>query len=91
MIHRIHSGEELTQDFTVYGRNGSVNNYNEVPTPATAATARPATRRQHARTSRWPPGPLDVITQRDYFTPQGPGTAACLGCHDTATRRRTRT
>jgi hypothetical protein len=23
-----------------------------------------------------------VTTLRDYFTPQGPGTAACLGCHD---------
>jgi len=23
-----------------------------------------------------------VTTARDYFSPQGPGTAACLGCHD---------
>ncbi len=23
-----------------------------------------------------------VVALRDYFTPQGPATAACLGCHD---------
>jgi hypothetical protein len=23
-----------------------------------------------------------VVTLRDYFSPQGPATAACLGCHD---------
>ncbi len=41
----------------------------------------------HVRRHGEPPGrrpaPLNVITKRDYFTPQGPGTAACLGCHDT--------
>ena len=30
MIHKIHTGEELTTDFTVMGHNQSVNNYNEV-------------------------------------------------------------
>ncbi len=33
MIHRIHTGEELTQDFTIYGFNGSVNNFNHVLFP----------------------------------------------------------
>src|SRR6185295_7005785 len=33
MIHRIHTGEELTQDFTIYGFGGSVNNFNEVRYP----------------------------------------------------------
>jgi OmcA/MtrC family decaheme c-type cytochrome len=23
-----------------------------------------------------------VITPRDFFSPEGPGTASCLGCHD---------
>jgi OmcA/MtrC family decaheme c-type cytochrome len=27
-------------------------------------------------------GAAPVVTPRDYFSPQGPGTAACLGCHD---------
>ena len=25
---------------------------------------------------------VSVTTLRDFFTPQGPGTASCLGCHD---------
>ena len=25
----------------------------------------------------------NTATPRDWFTPQGPGTKACLGCHDT--------
>jgi hypothetical protein len=30
-----------------------------------------------------PPGAtLNVVTQRDFFSPQGPATAACTGCHD---------
>jgi hypothetical protein len=29
-----------------------------------------------------PTGIDSVTTLRDYFTPQGPATAACLGCHD---------
>ena len=27
-------------------------------------------------------GTLNVVTQRDFFSPQGPATAACTGCHD---------
>ena len=30
LIHKIHTGAELTTDFTVIGHGGSVNNYNEV-------------------------------------------------------------
>ena len=33
MIHRIHTGEELTQDFTIYGFGGTVTNFNEVRFP----------------------------------------------------------
>ena len=34
--------------------------------------------------------PSPVITLRDFFSPQGPGTAACLGCHDNVRCRRAR-
>src|SRR5581483_8674349 len=33
LVHRIHTGEELTQDFTVYGFGGSKNTFNEVTFP----------------------------------------------------------
>ncbi len=81
LIHRIHTGENLTQDFTVYGFGGSVNNFNEIRFPGDTRNCAKC----HAGTSYalpLPTGIASVTTLRDYFTPQGPGTAACLGCHD---------
>jgi OmcA/MtrC family decaheme c-type cytochrome len=81
MIHRIHSGEELTQDFTVYGNGKSVHNYNEVVYPGDRRNCAAC----HINSGQQIPpakGADPVITMRDYFSPQGPGTAACLGCHD---------
>ncbi|MGZ8810799.1 MAG: OmcA/MtrC family decaheme c-type cytochrome [Thermoanaerobaculia bacterium] len=77
MIHRIHTGEELTQDYTI----GTNNNFNEVLFPGDRRNCAKC----HAGTSYTlplPTGIASVITLRDYFSPQGPGTAACLGCHD---------
>jgi OmcA/MtrC family decaheme c-type cytochrome len=81
LIHRIHTGTDLTQDFTIYGFGGTANNFNDVTYPGD--------RRDCAKchtsivTAELPTGgTLDTVTLRDYFTPQGPATAACLGCHD---------
>jgi OmcA/MtrC family decaheme c-type cytochrome len=81
MIHRIHTGENLTQDYTIIGFGGSTNNFNDVRFPGD--------RRDCAKchtgttfTLPLPTGIASVTTLRDYFTPQGPATAACLGCHD---------
>jgi OmcA/MtrC family decaheme c-type cytochrome len=83
MVHRIHSGEELTQDFTIIGYHASVNNYNEVLYPGDRRNCLAC--HVNAASANLPvvTGALNVVTQTDYFTPQGPGTAACLGCHDT--------
>jgi OmcA/MtrC family decaheme c-type cytochrome len=81
LIHRIHSGENLTQDFTIYGFGGSVNNFNDIRFPGDRRDCAKC----HAGTSHLLPLPsaIDpVVTLRDYFSPQGPATAACLGCHD---------
>jgi OmcA/MtrC family decaheme c-type cytochrome len=81
LIHRIHTGENLTQDFTVIGFGGSVNNYNELRYPGD----RRSCAKCHTATSftlPLPTGLSNVTTLRDYFTPQGPATASCLGCHD---------
>ncbi|MEO8033189.1 MAG: OmcA/MtrC family decaheme c-type cytochrome [Acidobacteriota bacterium] len=81
LIHRIHTGEELTQDFTVYGFGGSINNFNEVRFPGDRRNCAKC----HTAGSfllPLPTGEDSVTTLRDYFTPQGPATAACLGCHD---------
>ncbi len=83
MIHRIHSGENLTQDFTIFGFGGSTNNFNEVRFPGDRRNCAKC----HSSTAAYTL-PLQqtniasVTTLRDYFTPHGPATAACLGCHD---------
>ena len=81
LVHRIHTGEELTQDFTVYGFGGAANNFNDVKFPGDRKNCSKC----HAGTSYTLPvatTAASVNTPRDYFSPQGPGTAACLGCHD---------
>jgi OmcA/MtrC family decaheme c-type cytochrome len=81
MIHRIHTGEELTQDFTVYGFGNTPHTYNEVLYPGDRRNCASCHR---SGTQNVPPavGADPVVTQRDFFSPQGPGTASCLGCHD---------
>ena len=81
MIHRIHSGDALTQDFTIYGNRASLHNYNEVRFPGDRRNCAKC----HTSTGYLLPlaGKIDsVTTSRDYATSQGPETAACLGCHD---------
>lgn len=81
MIHRIHTGHELTQDYTVYGFGGAPINFNHVAYPG---DRRNCNKCHVSGAASVPPavGTVPVVTLRDYFTPQGPGTAACLGCHD---------
>ncbi len=80
MIHRIHSGHELTQDYIVYGFGNTPHHYNEVGYPG---DRRNCAKCHAANSHRLPPPSGDpVITLRDWFSPQGPGTASCLGCHD---------
>ncbi|HLJ75642.1 MAG TPA: OmcA/MtrC family decaheme c-type cytochrome, partial [Thermoanaerobaculia bacterium] len=76
MVHRIHSGEQLTQSYTI----GSTN-FNDVTFPGDRTNCAKC----HAAGAYVLPlvaGIDSVQTPRDYFSPQGPATAACLGCHD---------
>ncbi|MGE5346637.1 MAG: multiheme c-type cytochrome, partial [Acidithiobacillales bacterium] len=84
MIHRIHTGEELTQDYTIYGFNGQPNSFNEVTYPGDRRDCIKCHAGNNLNTTNLPTpvGTLDVVTDRDYFSPRGPGTAACTGCHD---------
>jgi OmcA/MtrC family decaheme c-type cytochrome len=86
MIHRIHTGEEMTQQYTIYGFASTppypANNFNDVTYPGDRRNCV----RCHTNigTAGLPtaPGTLNTVTLRDYYTPQGPGTTACTGCHD---------
>jgi OmcA/MtrC family decaheme c-type cytochrome len=81
MIHRIHTGEELRQDFTVYGFGGVPTNFNEVLFPGDRTTCDKC-HTPGSYTLPLPTGIESVNVLRDFFTPHGPATAACLGCHD---------
>ena len=84
MIHRLHTGAELTQEYTIYDRNGNPVNFNEITYPGDRRNCLKchAGNNTNAYDLPMPAGTLNVVTPRDYFTPQGPGTAACTGCHD---------
>jgi OmcA/MtrC family decaheme c-type cytochrome len=79
MIHKIHRGHALTRDYTVYGFGNVAHNYNHVGYPGDLRNCAKC----HTNNSHRPPTPGDnVITPRDFFSPMGSATAACLGCHD---------
>ena len=82
MIHRIHTGENLTQDYTVYGFSGTPTNFNEVTYPGERQDCLQCHTSASTYSLPLDKGTIPTITLRDYFSPQGPATAACLGCHD---------
>jgi OmcA/MtrC family decaheme c-type cytochrome len=82
-IHRIHSGVNLTQEWSVYGFGGSRHNFNDVRFPGDLRNCAKC-HTAGGFTLPLQTGIDSVPTLRDYFSPQGPATAACLGCHDTS-------
>jgi OmcA/MtrC family decaheme c-type cytochrome len=86
MIHRIHTGEDLTHDFTIFGFGTppSVNNFNEVRFPGDRRDCEKCHVPDSQEVIGTPPaGWLKTATPRDWYTPQFHYAAACLGCHDT--------
>ncbi len=80
MIHRIHTGHDLENDFTIFA-HGSPDNFNEVHFPGDLRDCETC----HVNDSYelpLPDGLVSVDTPRHFFTPTPPITAACLGCHD---------
>ena len=82
LIHKIHTGSNLTTDFTVVGHGGSINNYNDV---GYVGDRRDCVKCHLPGTYDLPlpDGLITQTTPRDYLTTQGPATAACLSCHTT--------
>jgi OmcA/MtrC family decaheme c-type cytochrome len=80
MIHKIHTGHQMAGEYTVYGFGGTPFDFTHVTYPGDRTTCTAC----HTANSHLLPqgGREPVITLREYFTPQGPGTAACLSCHD---------
>ncbi len=82
MIHRIHTGEELTQDYSIFGFSGTAASFNEVRYPGDRRNCLAC----HVNAASYAlPLPITnqpVVTERDFFSPRGSATAACTGCHD---------
>ncbi len=81
MIHKIHTGEELAGDYTVYGFGKRAINFNEVLYPGDRRDCLQC----HLAGTYTVPLPSVVTpstTPRGYWDPTRPTAAACLGCHD---------
>ena len=81
MVHKIHRGAELDNGYVVYGYRSSVHDYSDVHYVGDLRNCEAC----HVDDSYTLPLPANlemVETPRDFFTPMGPETAACLSCHD---------
>ena len=82
LVHRIHSGEELTREFAVYGNSNVRHDYNEVLFPGDRRNCSTC----HVNGSENLPlkeTNENVNDPRAFVNPMGPTMAACAGCHDT--------
>ena len=80
MVHKIHTGEELENDFTIYGFGNTPISFNEVTFPGDRRNCEkchlPGTQQLPL-----PKGVLPTVAPRDYINPMQPAAAACLSCH----------
>jgi OmcA/MtrC family decaheme c-type cytochrome len=84
MIHRIHTGTTLVQQYTIFGFGGSPNPFNGVRFPGDRRDCESCHLPGTEQLSETPPaGLLPTPTPRDWYSPQQHTAAACLGCHDT--------
>ena len=80
MIHKIHTGHELTRDYTQYDKEIPTN-FNELHFPGDRRDCSTC-HVGNSYTLPLPAGLLPTVTPRGYWTPTQPIAAACLGCHD---------
>ncbi len=84
MVHKIHTGTNLTREFTVYGFGGSKNDFTDVEFPGDRRDCSAC----HVNGSEQLPlneNLLPVIDPRGPINPVGAATSACTGCHTSAT------
>ncbi|MFB3826132.1 MAG: OmcA/MtrC family decaheme c-type cytochrome [Bryobacteraceae bacterium] len=80
MIHKIHRGEEIQSDYTIYGFGGRPINFNEVLFPGDLRDCAKC-HLDATYTLPLPQGLLPVTDPNGPLNPMGPAAAACLGCH----------
>ncbi len=78
MIHRIHTGDELTHDYSIGDTS-----FNEVRFPGDRRDCEKCHVSGTQQVLENPPaGLLATQTPKDWYTPMQHYAAACLGCHD---------
>jgi OmcA/MtrC family decaheme c-type cytochrome len=80
MIHKIHTGEDLTDEFTVFGFGGSEHNFTEVRFPGDRRNCGAC----HVEGTEQLPTPapaLPSLSPRGLVSLLQPASAACLSCH----------
>ena len=80
LVHKIHTGTNLANNFTVYGFGSSVNNFNGVLFPGDLTDCAKC----HTGTSYELPiaATLPVVNPQGPINPAFPTTSACTACHD---------
>jgi OmcA/MtrC family decaheme c-type cytochrome len=81
MIHRIHRGEELQNEYTVYGFGNVAHNYNEVRYPTNTRNCTMC-HTEGTQLIGSTVGRLPTVNPRSAFDPTPPISVACIGCHD---------
>jgi len=84
MIHKIHTGTNLTREYTVYGFGGSKNDFTDVEFPGDRRDCAAC----HVNGSQNLPlneNLLPVTDPRGPINPVGAATSACTGCHTNST------
>jgi OmcA/MtrC family decaheme c-type cytochrome len=84
MIHKIHTGENLTSEYTVYGFGGSKNDFSDILFPGDRRDCTKC----HVNGSEHLPlneNLLPVTDPRGLINPVGAATSACTGCHTGST------
>ena len=76
MIHKIHTGEDLLTDYTIYGNES----FNQVKFPGDRRNCVKC-HLEDTQQLPIPKGALPTVAPRDYINPMLPATAACLSCH----------
>ena len=82
LIHKIHAGEDLTTEFTVYGFGNRPHDFTEVRFPG---DRRNCVKCHIDGTQQLPlqKGVQATLAPRSLINPLQPVASACLGCHDT--------
>lgn len=81
MIHKIHRGADLENDYLIYGYRSSLHDFGHVEFPGDLRNCEKC-HVDDSYTLPLPDGVLDTATPSDYWDPMQPATTVCLSCHD---------